>query len=94
MIDFEEKAKEVRGAALKAAYHGTGWNIATATKELDTRIAQALREAYESGLAASAEVVQIFAEGGNIENYGVLSDRLDALKENAPNAQLLSEDKK
>lgn len=49
MTDFEAKAREVRGEALRASYGNTGWNIAMVTKEVDARFAVALREAYAAG---------------------------------------------
>lgn len=49
------RAEEVRRQALEAAYHGTGWNIARVTEELDIRFAQALAEEREAELKANLE---------------------------------------
>ncbi len=48
---------------------------------LRDRIAVALREARAEGMRDIAEIVQAWAEAGNIESYVQLSERIDAKME-------------
>lgn len=48
------------------------------------------KQGFEAGAKEAIRLVQIHAEGGNIENYSYLSDYLDEL---LPNASTASEKK-